>query len=171
MSRAYRTTTVDVYKTMGDLSSLVIAHRGQMSFTEADSGLSVDIAFPTRDATRWNYYRFTKRLEAEGFIRQFREEHPRTTIDGKRRAEIVAGERNRIARVLFHFIKNLFIAIDEGVIDLGEAFMPYLVIPDGPKKGFTLYEALGRPMEEGKLAATGGLLALAAPKEKDGAAR
>jgi hypothetical protein len=49
-----------------------------------------------------------------------------------------------------------------------EAMMPYLVIPDGkPGAGYTLYEALGKPITEGKLDGGDGLLKLSAlAKEK-----
>ena len=106
----------------------------------------------------------TRTFEQGELIEEFIEDHPRTDVDKKRRARVIADERNRIARVLFHFIKNLFIAVDEGVLDLGEALLGYLEVPG--QDGVTLYQAIGKKVEQGELGSNKDLLALTEGESK-----
>lgn len=51
-------------------------------------------------------------------------------------------ERNRLYRVLFYHLKAKFVAIDSGLTEFMEEFMPHLVIADKHGNSSTMGEAL-----------------------------
>ena len=52
--------------------------------------------------------------------------------------------REQAGRALYWHVKNLFDAVDFGIVDLEQAFMPYLLLPDGD----TAYERWAPRFEE-----------------------
>lgn len=58
------------------------------------------------------------------------------TTTGRARSEKVqqealAAEERRLWRAIFLLVKALLVAVDEGIIDIGEAFLANTVLPDG----------------------------------------
>lgn len=132
--KSFSNTKSGVFATQSDLESL-LAKRGI-------------------NASRWSH--FNEAAKEPGIIRfEFSWKPPRD-INGPERQPLgfridveYKGElgpqggqrgttREQAARALYWHVKNLFDAIDFGIVDLEQAFMPYLMLPDGQ----TAYERL-----------------------------
>lgn len=151
---AYENTNVTVQKSMGDIAAMVIARNGQFRHTEAPQGFIVEISVPTGNG-RANLYEF-KQIIGVDYIREHRRKRPRIR---KTDEELIAQERRRRARVLFYYLKNLYEAIDTGLIETGAALLGFLKVPGCD---VTLYEAIGERIESGELAGDS-LMQLALP--------
>lgn len=154
MRRAYENTTVSVSKSIGDISALVVARGGQIRQTECSDGFQIEIAFPAKGkANAYNRFRITRNIHKD-HVAAFRDAHPKTRRSDQ---EVMEDERRRLARTMFHFVKACMVAVDEGIVDVEEAFLPFLELKDG---GATLYESAGEGIRNGQLAAVRGLLSL-----------
>lgn len=132
--KAFANTKIDVFKTQNDLEALLLKR-----------GIN---------ASRWSHFAETK--EIAGQVRfEFSWAPPQKLNEPKRqplsfRVDVeykgdfgpAGGQRGttreQAARALYWHIKNLFDAIDFGIVDLEQAFMPHLVLPSGE----TAYEKL-----------------------------
>ena len=133
--KAFSNTKIDAFKTQGDLEAL-LAKRGI-------------------NASRWSHFAESK--DEPGMVRfEFSWQPVQGLRDAKRpplgfRIEVTykgavgpqggqrGTSREQAARALYWHVKNLFDAIDFGIVDLEQAFMPYLVLPSGE----TAYEKIG----------------------------
>jgi len=144
--KAFSNTKIDVFKTQGELEAL-LEKRGIL-------------------ASRWSHFGETK--DVGGIVRfEFEWQPVQSLHDSKRqplgyRIEVeYKGElgpyggqkgttREQAARALYWHVKNLFDAIDFGIVDLEQAFMPYMLLPDGQ----TAYEKVGpqlKALQEGEM--------------------
>lgn len=138
--KAFANTKIDVFKTQQDLETLLLKR-----------GIT---------ASRWTHFSETKetagivRFEFEWQraqqIRDVKHQPLSFRIDVEYKGELgpAGGQRGTTreqgARALYWHVKNLFDAIDFGIVDLEQAFMPYLVLPSGE----TAYEKIGGQLEQ-----------------------
>lgn len=138
--KAFSNTKIDVFKTQGDLEALLIKR-----------GIT---------ASRWTHFAETK--DEAGTVRFEFEYQPIQKLNEVKRPPLsfrieveYKGEqgpqggqrgttREQAARALYWHVKNLFDAIDFGIVDLEQAFMPYLLLPSGE----TAYEAVNEQLKE-----------------------
>lgn len=140
--KAFSSTKIDVFKTQSDLEGL-LTKRGIK-------------------ASRWTHFAESK--DTPGTMRfEFEWQPPqqlrdvaqlplsfRIDVGYKGETGPQGGQRGttreQAARALYWHVKNLFDAVDFGIVDLEQAFMPYLLLASGE----TAYEKVGRQLLEVK---------------------
>lgn len=134
--KAFANTTVSLFKTQEELEKLLAKHR---------------IA-----ASRWTHFAETKELA--GKVRfEFQWQRAKEAAPIGFRVEVeykyapgprggnAGTTREQAGRALFWYVKNLFDAVEYGIVQLEEAFMPHM-LPAG-ESGPTLYEQLTPRLE------------------------
>jgi len=122
-------TDVSVGRSIGELERLVAKH-GATGFgygTDDEQGYS-QVVFRISD--RLIRFRVAKPDVAD--FRRTPTNRPRSLADARRFAMT---EERRLWRSLVLVIKALLVAVADGVIDLSEAFMPYMLLPSGQTIG------------------------------------
>ena len=89
----------------------------------------------------------------------------RTTPTSKQIAEMYAQEKRRLFRVLVYFIKNLFEAVDGGLLSIEQALLPHLEAAGGQTLGELLVPRLHQ-LRAGPLARALGAPALEAADDE-----
>lgn len=68
-------------------------------------------------------------------------------LAGNRREQ----ERRRLLRVLLNHIKAKLVAVEDGLVDMAQEFLPYMIGPGGQTIGERVAEEMARAAEEGRL--------------------
>lgn len=132
--KAFSNTKIDVFKTQGDLETL-LAKRGIRASRWSHFGESVKDAGEVRLEFSWQPQpaKVGETREPLGF---------RIAVEYKGETGPAGGQRGttreQAARAVYWHVKNLFDAVDFGIVDLEQAFMPYLLLPNGE----TAYERM-----------------------------
>ncbi len=118
-------TDVSVGRSIGELERLVAKH-GATGFGYGSDDMQGYSQVVFRISDRLIRFRIAK-PEVGDFTRT-PTGRPRSAVDARRFA---VTEERRLWRALVLVIKALLVAIADGVIDLSEAFMPYMLLPSG----------------------------------------
>lgn len=127
---AYENTEVSVYKSQADINALVSLHGG--------SGIGFESEPPHESFTakiKLNGTPYIIRVGAK--TKEIKAGHYQTpggrwrSRNGAQAEEANNAERRRVWRVLFWHLKAVFEAADAGVIELRQAMLAYVVMPDG----------------------------------------
>jgi len=130
--KAYAGTLVSVDKSMGEVTSL-LRRRSVTGLQWTEEGLRATLRF------RWTSAAGVM-LCARFGLEVTPPRAPRgRRLTSKQIDDFLEKERRRLFRVLVHFLKNLFEAVDGGLLTLEQALLPYL--EDGA--GQTIGELLG----------------------------
>lgn len=147
-TKAYEGTTVSAEKSMAETMAL-LRRRDCLGIQWTEECATTVLRFRWRAASG-----------AEMCARFTMQARP-TTRPGqtpKQRAEALDRERRRLFRVLVHFLKNLFEAVDGGLLTTEQAFLPFLEDASGRTIGELIVPHLA------KLASSPLALALAPPE-------
>ncbi|GAG52402.1 unnamed protein product, partial [marine sediment metagenome] len=147
---AYEGTTVSVSKSMGDISAMVISRDGQFIHAISKEGFMVEINLPLDYGNNFNTYIF-KQYVGDAYLEAYKKKHPKVRKDD---GELLEQERRRRARILLNYLKNLFEAVDTGLLESEAALLGFMQIPGSDS---TVYEIIGKRLKEGNLS-SGGLL-------------
>lgn len=123
-TKAYSTSAISADKSMGEVNELLRKRRAT-GFQWTEEGLVCKLRF------HW-----TAADETQLCARFIVEVKPPPAPQRGRRTskqldEAIQKERRRLFRVLVHYLKNLFEAVDGGLLSLEQALLPYLETGNG----------------------------------------
>ena len=145
--KAYaESTTIPLEKTLGELKKLVKA-RGAVNIMTVDTEQIIGIAFTQDGLTYRMSIPAAKPEEFATINRGAIGFKPRTPAQIEKKVE---SENARKARALLALIKAKFLAIDEGVTDMAEAFLADVVTPSRATVGETYLPEIRRAALEGR---------------------
>lgn len=126
--RAYTGTSVSVDKSMGEVMSLL--HKRSVSGMQwTREGLRSTLRFRWKSSAGVELCaRFTLDVRPPPAPRG-------RQLSSKQLADVYAQEERRLFRVLVYFLKNLFEAVDGGLLTLEQALLPYLEDSTGQTVG------------------------------------
>lgn len=132
--KSFSNTRIDVFKTQSDLESL-LAKRGIAASRWTHFAEVKDVPGVVRFEFEWKALQKTNDVQRPllGYRIEVQYKSYLGPYGGKK-----GTSREQAARALYWHVKNLFDAVDFGIVDLEQAFMPYLLLPSGE----TAYEGL-----------------------------
>ena len=127
---AYEYTAVSIDKSQGAIRKLMAAHG------------AINITFASGSDPRMEGFQATVTLDSKPYAIRIA-----VLVQNKENEKLQDKENRRVWRVLYHHLKGAFVAADEGVIDIRELLLSFLVTKDGRTVGQRVLKDMSKLIE------------------------